>query len=226
MPSPTRIGRLLRRWRREHGSLEAMAPRLGVNKNTLAMYERGERLPGVDFLARFSRDLEVSFDDLLAERLLSSPEPAAQAFAAAPQGEAGAGYLPVPLLRAGGQGEEAPGGPAAPLAFSQDWLVKELGVEPGRAAYLEMDGDAMEPTLRAGSLLLVDCGAGERPGWEGICVLHLDGELLVKRVQRLPDRRIKVSSDNPAYEDFLLPLDGTDPELEVVGQVVWAGRRL
>jgi phage repressor protein C with HTH and peptisase S24 domain len=112
------------------------------------------------------------------------------------------------------------------LAFSRDWLASELGLEPARAAYLEMEGDAMEPTLRPGACLLVDRSVGERGSWEGIYALYLDGELLVKRLQRLPDRRIKVSCDNPAYEDFLLPLEGSEPQLEVVGQVVWVGRRL
>ena len=50
-------------------SIEVMAAEMGVNKNTLGGYERGERLPDVDFLAAFSLRTGESFARLLWARL-------------------------------------------------------------------------------------------------------------------------------------------------------------
>ena len=77
----------------------------------------------------------------------------------------------------------------------------------------------MEPTIKATELLLVD-RASTRPA-DGIYVLRLEGNLLVKRLQCLPGGQIKVSSDNPAYEPFIVRMDdGAD--FAILGRVVLA----
>lgn len=63
-------------------SIEAMAGSLSVNKNTLGGYERGERLPDVDFLATFAQITGSDFFELLSIRLLDSDQAAARALAA------------------------------------------------------------------------------------------------------------------------------------------------
>lgn len=55
-----------------------MADHLGVNKNTLIAYEKGKRLPDVDFLAIFSATTGVNFVHLLRLRLEASSKPEAQ----------------------------------------------------------------------------------------------------------------------------------------------------
>lgn len=62
------LGNILREARGER-SIPAMASRLGIHKNTLGMYERGQRVPDVDFLAAFSARTGVSFALLLSQRL-------------------------------------------------------------------------------------------------------------------------------------------------------------
>ncbi|KKK65121.1 hypothetical protein LCGC14_2977310, partial [marine sediment metagenome] len=56
-------------------SIEVMAAEMGVNKNTLGGYERGERLPDVDFLAAFSLRTGESFARLLWARLKDVDDP-------------------------------------------------------------------------------------------------------------------------------------------------------
>lgn len=74
----TRLGERLRKGRRASGrTIEDLAPTLGVNKNTLAAYERGERLPDVDFLAVFAARTGVPFLELLILRLRDSQAPEA-----------------------------------------------------------------------------------------------------------------------------------------------------
>lgn len=57
----------------------------------------------------------------------------------------------------------------------------------------------MEPTLRPGDLILVDRREATS--------LPLVGMLCVKRLQRLPGRQVRVSSDNPANGPFVIQVD-------------------
>lgn len=59
---------------------------------------------------------------------------------------------------------------------------------------------------------------------DGIYVLRIEDALVVKRLAIHPfDRRITIQSDNPAYPDWP---DRRSEEIDVVGRVLWAGRRL
>lgn len=63
---PNTLGNLLRAARKRTGqSIQATAPKLDVSYNTLAGYERGERLPGAKFLAAFAVATGESFSALL-----------------------------------------------------------------------------------------------------------------------------------------------------------------
>lgn len=128
------------------------------------------------------------------------------------------GFAILPPLDAGK--EEASAG----LAFSVEWLAE---IAPGGAEGLRRHrvfGDAMAPTLgiRDEVLVQLDIDAGWMP--DGLYVLRIDGAAQVRRLMFHPVRKeVTVQSDNPAYVDW----PGLKPaELDVVGRVVWAGRRL
>ena len=62
---------------------------------------------------------------------------------------------------------------------------------------------------------------------DGIYVMRHDHNLLVKRLQLLPDGIIKVKSDNNMYEPWeinIKHLNGTG--IELIGRVVWSGQRM
>ncbi len=112
------------------------------------------------------------------------------------------------------------------LVFRRDWLERELHASESDLYLIEVDGESMEPTLRPGDTILVDHRSQGQITRDGIYVLRMDGTLLVKRLQRLPGRLVRVSSDNPAYQPFELSLDNDTDDLAIVGRVVWTGRRM
>jgi phage repressor protein C with HTH and peptisase S24 domain len=73
--------------------------------------------------------------------------------------------------------------------------------------------------IRILSLLIMETETHER-----IYVLRIDGQLIVKRVQRIPGSMLRVSSTNPAYEPFTINLDNVPTDFDIVGKVVWYGR--
>lgn len=86
-----------------------------------------------------------------------------------------------------------------------------------------VSGDSMDPEFRSGDRLIVEPIEAEQ-GYEvptdGIYVFRLEDSLQVKRLQRLPNRRLRVLSSNEKYPAFEINLDAA-PDLEIIGRV-WA----
>ena len=129
------------------------------------------------------------------------------------------------LRAAAGAGAFAEGErPIAHIAFDPAWLRRVARGRPEQLALIRVAGDSMAPTLGDGDDLLVDRGDAAERLRDGVYVLRLDGALVVKRLALAEDRAtVTVRSDNPAWPD--LPPCRTG-ELDVVGRVVWTGRRL
>jgi len=112
---------------------------------------------------------------------------------------------------------------AGVMAFDARWL-RHLGVRPQRVSIIRVDGESMAPTLSDGDDIMVDHDDDADRLRDGVYVLRLDGVLMVKRIARGPLRgRFSVLSDNAHYPDWT----DIDPALvDIVGRVVWTGRRL
>ena len=109
------------------------------------------------------------------------------------------------------------------LAFKTIWLKKEMNLEPGRLALISTVGDSMYPTIREGDLLLVDLRRRE-VGDDAIYIIRRDSTLVAKRFQRLFDGTVSIKSDNPIYKEEVVPRE-TAKELNLIGRVVWIGRK-
>lgn len=139
-------------------------------------------------------------------------------------------YAPLPLYdirAAGGHGALVEAERVSDtLMFKRSWIHQELHAQPNDLYLIFVDGESMEPTLRPGDIIVVDRREANTIPRDGIYVLRMDNSLLVKRLQRLPGRKVKVTSDNPAYEAFDLALDAPGEDLAIIGRVVWSGRRM
>jgi len=109
------------------------------------------------------------------------------------------------------------------IAFDPAWL-RRLAADPQRLSLIRVEGDSMSPTLADGDEILVDGADSAERLRDGIYVLRIEDALVVKRIGRNPAARtISIRSDNEAYPGW----PDCDPAaVEVVGRVVWAGRRI
>ncbi|WP_422345801.1 S24 family peptidase [Parasphingorhabdus sp.] len=108
------------------------------------------------------------------------------------------------------------------FAFGTKWL-KRIGTDPDKLSLISVDGDSMDPTLCDGDDIMVDHSASERPLRDGIYVLRMDDVLLVKRLALRPAGKVSIRSDNERYPDW----DDVElQEINIIGRVVWKGRRL
>jgi transcriptional regulator with XRE-family HTH domain len=109
-----------------------------------------------------------------------------------------------------------------------DWLKTQglaySGIE--NLAIITGDGDSMEGTFRNGDSLLVDRGISEIRT-DAIYVFTLDGDLFIKRLQRLTGGALRMISDNPIYPAIMI--EGADLEkvhIQARVLLVWNARKL
>lgn len=113
--------------------------------------------------------------------------------------------------------------PKYTLAFRRDWLQSITSAGDQDLFVLYVDGDSMEPTIHHGDTVLVD-RTQRNPRRDGIYVLVWDNLLNVKRVSSDPRRKsLTITSDNKNYAAWK---NIKAPEIEVVGRVIWIGRRV
>ncbi|MGB3794684.1 MAG: LexA family transcriptional regulator [Alteraurantiacibacter sp.] len=103
--------------------------------------------------------------------------------------------------------------------FSKRWLI-EQGLEGASLSAIRVVGDSMEPLLREGDEVLVDCRA--QPFRDGVHVVRLDELLLVKRVASKGAGRFSLLSQNLAYP----PIDVSADQFAIIGRVVWKSGRV
>ena len=209
------------------------AKSLGIHKNTLIRYEKGERIPDAEFVLKMHLVHKISPLWLITgqgvvrrshETIKSQLEEAQVTHS----GDIGNGeFALVPLYdvdAAAGHGAHIDQEPVkAQIAFRRDWL-SQSSFNARNLVSLTARGDSMEPTIRDGDLLLVDTsqkGVVE----DGIYILRVNNHLLAKRLQRLFDGTVVIKSDNPAYERQEVPSSTAD-QIEVIGRVVWTGRKM
>jgi phage repressor protein C with HTH and peptisase S24 domain len=110
------------------------------------------------------------------------------------------------------------------FAFDERWLKSLTTSSSNKLSIIQVEGDSMSPTLSPGDDILVDFGDCEERLRDGIYVLRIDDALVVKRIALNPvGRRVTIQSDNPAYPDWP---DCDLGELQCIGRVIWAGRKL
>ena len=103
--------------------------------------------------------------------------------------------------------------------FSRRWL-REQGLDGTMLSAIAVEGDSMEPLLRAGDEVLVD--RRPQPFRDGIHVVRMGETLLGKRVAAQGGGRFTLLSQNLAYP----PQEVSAEEIEIVGRVVWKSGRI
>lgn len=109
------------------------------------------------------------------------------------------------------------------LAFPPDYLRRLTSSSPKNLAIISVKGDSMEPTLLDGDVVMVDMSKTHL-GYDGLFVLRVNDILHVKRIGLSARRgRVRIISDNKALYE---PTEAEISEVDVVGKVLWYGRKV
>ncbi len=107
------------------------------------------------------------------------------------------------------------------IALRHDWVRSVCKVELNELVLETATGESMIPTIRDGNTLLIDTTDRTFRNF-GIYVLEINGQRLVKRVQRKHDGSLVLISDNTAYQPDTVDKAAAE-DVEVIGRVVWSG---
>lgn len=110
------------------------------------------------------------------------------------------------------------------LAFRTEWL-HEMGLSPGHLALVTCRGDSQDPIIKDGALMLVDTRPEQIIRSGCFYIIVLDGDVLVKAINRRVDGTVELISNNPAYPKEIIDSQQLD-RLTIPGRVVWHGQKL
>lgn len=214
------MGNLGERIRELRGDMQQseLANRLGIHKNTISNYEKGDRFPDSNVLLKI---LEL-FQEINPAWLLTGDLPkrrsdqCPQSFVTFPQ-QGTKIKAKSKFLNEGKQISDV-------ISFKAEWLENDLNVPYHDLTLLIVQGDNMSPTLNDGDLTLIDLRASRLEDG-AIYVIEFDDALLVKRVQKKLDASIIIKNDNNLYESESLSPDQA-AGLKIVGRVIWTGKKL
>lgn len=201
---------------------EEFARKLDLHVNTIGKFERGLTIPDAFALLRMA---EVG--KCPAEWLLTGEEKTGKVDRSVRAVESG-DYIYVPhfdVAMSAGNGvfcdvERV----IAMRPFDAGFIRHELGIKHDELVLVSVIGNSMEPLLRSRDTTMLDLRAKDVLT-EGIHAIRLDGALMLKQLQRLPGKVLRVSSANSEYSSF--DIDGSDEssqrDFSVLGRVRWGG---
>ncbi|MBU2551823.1 MAG: helix-turn-helix domain-containing protein [Proteobacteria bacterium] len=197
------------------GSPAAFARIVGIKPHSVYPAVQKGRIPP-SWLIKISELFDISVDWLLTGEGIPSRSERAAASGLSSD------YALISVHSRQKDGEKALS--AEVVAFNRPWIEDILGLPPDHLRLVHVQGDAMEPTLRAGDLALVHLGPAG-PVRDGLYAIEIGDSILIKRLQALPGGTIKVISDSPAFESFSIGPEESR-QMTVVGRVVWTGRKV
>lgn len=221
-PSKTPLGARLRELRRKLGDPErdVFAEQLGVSKNTLASYERGETEPTASILDAYRQSFGANVMWMVTGQ--------GEMFSESATVTDGVDMVEIPLYdvqAAAGTGLiPKDDGLHNTVAFSRAFL-RSIGAQPENCIMLEAKGDSMLPTIPNGAFMIVDQSKQDIVD-EEVFVFRVGSGLKVKRAYWRMDCDLELRSDNEAngYPPEIIGKDMAE-DLAVIGQVLSLLRR-
>jgi len=107
------------------------------------------------------------------------------------------------------------------LKFRNDWLARE-GLCKSTLAGIRVAGDSMDGTLADGDMVLID---RSRTKPDGVFAIRIGDGLRIKRLQKMTDGSLRVSSDNDMYREEIIHPENMG-QVEIVGQCYWRSGRV
>lgn len=114
--------------------------------------------------------------------------------------------------------------PTFSMAFRRYWIENYVTRDTKNLSVISVKGDSMEGVLNDGDSILIN--HNETAPRDGLYVLRINENLLVKRLQVMPGGIINVISANEAYPTFEIDLKNLTDDVAIIGRVEWFGRTI
>lgn len=190
---------------------EMLAAGFEIGQGTLARIRAGETGVRMESLQKFADFYRVELDSLLRRPLEDDEQDFVEVSRLSIEVGAGPGRVNDVIEEVG------------VLQFRRDFL-RASGVSPINAAIVTARGTSMEPTIRDGSVLLLN-RADREPRAGNIYAFSWDGEMLVKRFQKVANTWHAVSDNADKQEHPDIIINGESIAV-IQGRAIWMGAKL
>jgi phage repressor protein C with HTH and peptisase S24 domain len=204
-------------------SVHAFAVKHEIPYSTLQRILQGKTIPKGKQLKAIAQAGEVTVDWLLYGGEKPQPKALDSEVALLELGEENV-HIPLINLQVGaGNGYEVMTEEVSEyLTLPRRLVAKEMGFNPKSLQALTVMGDSMSPEFNPGDVVFLDVEK-TRPG-EGIYIVRLDNAIVIKRMQVLARKAIKLNSHNPIYEPITIDRETSGESFQILGRVVWSLR--
>ena len=103
-------------------------------------------------------------------------------------------------------------------------ITNDINVNPAKLQAFTVRGHSMAPQLELGALALLDTG-DTHPG-EGIYVVRIDGTVVIKYMQLVLRKGIRLDSFNSDFvkhEPLIVYSSGSETDFAIIGRIIWGG---
>ncbi len=196
-----------------------LAEHFGIKQASVTNWRKRGTIP-IEQCMQLSRTSGVTLDYLLLGRGSDEPEDSSPEYS-----NEDSEYTEVPLYDV-----EASAGDgsffdqeqiSSYLKFRNDWMARE-GLHQKDLVAIRVSGDSMDGTLADGDTVLID-RSKKKP--DGVFAIRIGDSLRIKRLQKMTDGSIRLSSDNPVYQPEVIYPENM-AQVDIVGQCYWRGGRV
>ena len=114
--------------------------------------------------------------------------------------------------------------PRFSVAFRRYGIENYITRDIQKLSVISVRGDSMAGVLNDGDTILIN--HSHTVPRDGLYVLRINNNLLVKRLQLMPAGMINVISANEAYPTFEINLNNMTDDVAIIGRVEWFGRTI
>jgi phage repressor protein C with HTH and peptisase S24 domain len=200
-----------------------LARRIGISQAIMSRLCTG-KMRGTMYVYVIARALSVSSEYLMGDSDIPDPKG---------EGASDLSMLAMPLasdvvqielgqLRPGlADGSPQHREPMKKQRFSRDWLEQVTSTAPELLFWTTAEGDAMEPTIRHGEVVLIDRSERTPRTSDGIWAVTYGETGLIRRLRVGIGGTIELHSDNQLIRPEIVKVE----ELLIIGQVIGAVRK-
>jgi phage repressor protein C with HTH and peptisase S24 domain len=196
-------------------SQKELASALGIDNSAVSQAKRRNSIP-LSWIAKLSQEFELNPEWLetgTGKKHLNGGKAVETEFAVVPKVQA--------RLSAGSGSFEVEQNVEGYYSFQRQWLSRKGN--PRNMVLMDVSGNSMEPEIRDGDTVLIDLSRTEILAG-AIYAIGVDDTVMVKRIEKLPDKLVLIS-ENQHYDPVYLQGDDIK-NVRILGKVIWICREL
>lgn len=195
------------------------------SQSTYYRYRKGESVPDLEFLNNILKNK----NKISVEWLLRGVHPILKKdelnngdqrnpiqffnlplYKMSPTKKGGEGHLPLEKWE----------NPSHTMPFCSTFINTIVNPDSNNLFAINVKCDSMNPVIKPGSFVLVNKDQTDPTG-DGIFIVRFDDEIRMKLVQRLPSKRLQLSTINEKFNPIEVGLD--EDNFDIIGRIIWRG---